>query len=240
MTAKPFTPLHALHGSPSATRLLIGLRKAIENKEWQAGERIPTERELAQQFGFARNTVRRALKVLESEGRIYREVGRGTFVAQSRRQEPDDLSRRIEGASPLEIMEVRLMIEPQAVELATARANGAELSAMASCLEHGEAAETVADFEMWDGLFHQALIAACRNQLLIDIYDAINAVRRQADWAALKERTLTRERRVLMQTQHRKIVAALRARDASLAAAEMRQHLRDVKRHLVGAQALLD
>ena len=57
---------------------------------------------------------------------------------------------------------------------------------MTSCLVHGEAAETIADFEMWDGLCHQALIAACRNHLLIDIYDAVNAVRRQAEWSALK------------------------------------------------------
>jgi DNA-binding FadR family transcriptional regulator len=229
-----------LKSSPSAARLLASLRQAIERGEWQAGQRIPTERDLAQQFSSARNTVRRALKILEQEGHLHREVGRGTFVARPARQGHDDLARRIESASPLEIMEVRLMLEPQAAELAAVRANGAELDAMASCLEHSEAAKTTADFEMWDGLFHQALIAACRNHLLIDIYDAINAVRRQAQWAALKERTMTREWRIHLQTQHRKIVAALRTRDAKLAAAEMLKHLQDVKRNLVGAQALMD
>lgn len=241
MSAKPFEPLPAsLKASPSAARLLGALRKMIEQGDWKPGERIPTERDLAQRFRSARNTVRRALKVLEDEGRIYREVGRGTFVTPSPRSHPDDLARRIESASPVEIMEVRLMVEPQATELAAARANGSELDAMTSCLDHGEVAETIADFEMWDGLFHQALISACRNQLLIDIYDAINAVRRQAEWAALKERTMTPEHRLRVQTQHRRIIAALRARDAKLAAAEMLRHLQDVKRNLVGAQVLLD
>jgi DNA-binding FadR family transcriptional regulator len=218
----------------------VSLRKTIEQGEWKPGERIPTERDLAQQYRSARNTVRRALKILEEEGQIYREVGRGTFVTQLPRHSSDDLARRIENASPLEIMEVRLMVEPQAAEFAAAWANGAELDAMTSCLDHGEAAGNVADFEMWDGLFHQALIASCRNQLLIDIYDAINSVRRQSDWSALKERTMTPEHRLNMQAQHRKIVAALRARDARLASSEMLKHLRDVKRNLVGAQALLD
>ena len=236
----PISTAVSLKASPSATRLLVALRNAIERGEWAPGKRIPTERDLALQFSSARNTVRRALKVLEQEGRIFREVGRGTFLTSPSKQNPDDLARRIESASPLEIMEVRLMVEPQATELAAARANGAELDAMTNCLDHGEAATTVADFEMWDGLFHQALIAACRNQLLIDIYDAINAVRRQAEWAALKQRTMTQTRRDNMQVQHRRIVAALRARDAKLAAAEMLKHLRDVKRNLVGAQAILD
>lgn len=236
---KPLPRSPALDASPAAARLLAQLRKALSQGEWKPGERIPTERDLAQRFRSARNTVRRALGVLEEEGRIHREVGRGTFVAQLPGH-PDDLARRIESASPIEIMEVRLMVEPQAAELAAARANGAELDAMEHCLDHGEAAPNIADFEMWDGLFHQAVIAACRNHLLIDIYDAINSVRRQAQWSALKERTMTAERRLVVQDQHRRILAALRARDAGAAAAEMLKHLQEVKRNLVGVRLLLD
>jgi DNA-binding FadR family transcriptional regulator len=184
---------------------------------------------------MARNTIRRALRQLEDAGRIVRHVGRGTFVEQGKPIPSDDLARRIENASPNEIMEVRLIIEPQAAECAAARANGAELDAMAECLRKGEAAPTVAEFEMWDGLFHQTIVAACRNHLLIDIYDAINAVRRKADWAALKERVVTPGRRGVTQKQHRGILAALRARDAQRAGLEMKNHLVDVRRSLVGS-----
>jgi len=218
----------------SADRLLLSLREAIDTGRWKPGERIPTERALSDHYGVARNTIRRALQQLEDAGRIVRHVGRGTFVEHGKRTQPDDLARRIENASPTEIMEVRLIIEPQAAECAAARANGAELDAMAECLKKGEKAPTVAEFEMWDGLFHQALIAACRNQLLIDIYDAINGVRRKADWAALKERVLTPARRAVTEKQHRSILAALRARDVQRAGLEMKNHLLDVRRSLVG------
>lgn len=219
----------------SGDRLLLALQESIDAGRWKPGERIPTERALSIQYGVARNTIRRALQRLEDAGRIVRHVGRGTFVEQDKRVHSNDLARRIENASPAEIMEVRLIIEPQAAECAAARANGAEIDAMAECLAQGERAPTVAEFEMWDGLFHQALIATCRNQLLIDLYDAINAVRRKADWAALKERVVTPARRAVTQKQHRNILAALRARDTQRAGLEMKNHLLDVRRSLVGS-----
>ena len=219
----------------ASARLLGKFRRAIETRRWRPGQRIPTERDLSAEFGLARNTVRRALKILEDEGAIVRDVGRGTFVAEAGPAADADLASRIQNASPTEIMEVRLMIEPQAAELSATRANGAEMDAMAECLKRSEAVKSIADFEMWDGLFHQALLASCHNQLLIDIYDAINAVRRKADWARLKERVMTPARRQHTQSQHRKIMAALRARDPEQAAAEMRKHLQDVRRSILGS-----
>jgi DNA-binding FadR family transcriptional regulator len=220
----------------ASTRLLGKFRQAIESKRWLPGHRIPTERDLAAEFGLARNTVRRALKVLEDEGAIVRDVGRGTFVAEARSaSHAVDLASRIQNSSPTEVMEVRLMIEPQAAELCAIRANGAELDAMAECLKRSEEVKSIADFEMWDGLFHQALLASCHNQLLIDIYDAINAVRQKADWAKLKERVMTPARRQSTQRQHRRIMAALRGRNAESAAAEMTKHLQEVRRSILGS-----
>ena len=220
----------------ASTRLLAKFRQAIQSRRWQPGLQIPTERELSAEFGLARNTIRRALKVLEDEGMIMRDVGRGTFVAEAKpRSNTPDLASRIQNASPTEVMEARLMIEPRAAELSAIRANGAEIDAMSECLKRSEEAKSIVDFEMWDGLFHQALLASCHNQLLVDIYDAINAVRRKADWAKLKERVMTPARRQSTQSQHRKIMATLRARNAEGAAVEMTKHLQDVKRSILGS-----
>jgi DNA-binding FadR family transcriptional regulator len=220
----------------ASIRLLAQFRQAIDRKRWRPGQRIPTERDLSAEFGLARNTVRRALKVLEEEGAIVRDVGRGTFVSQAgSRANPSDLASRIQNASPTEVMEVRLMIEPRAAELSAIRANGAEMDAMSECLKKSEDARSTVDFEMWDGLFHQALLASCHNQLLVDIYDAINTVRHKADWAKLKERVMTPARRQNTQMQHRRIMAAVRARDADVAAVEMTKHLQDVKRSILGS-----
>ncbi len=92
----------------------------------------------------------------------------------------------------------------------------------------------VPEFEHWDGMLHVAIIGATKNRLLVDIYEAINDVRRQAEWGKLKERTVTVERRTTYQEQHRRIVAALHDRDPEQARAALRDHLVLVRSNLLG------
>ena len=208
----------------------------ISTGVWKPGERLPTERELVERFGLARNTLRKILDQLEDRGAITRHVGRGTFVAEpaADHQSSDELVRKIHRASPAEVMDIRLMLEPQSCEIAAARATATDLADMERCLHECEIAKGVAAFETWDGRLHQRIVAAARNQLLTDIYDAINGVRRTAQWGKLKERSLTAERRTIYQEQHRRIVGALRQRDGERARAEIRDHLLSVRESLGG------
>lgn len=80
-------------------------------------------------------------------------------------------------------MELRLLIEPQFVELAATRASGRDLQQIRHCLEESEKATTVLDFEHWDGMLHQAILSAAHNNLLTDLYEAINGVRKQPEWS---------------------------------------------------------
>ena len=58
------------------------LRQEVESGRWQPGQQIPSEAELCETFGISRTVVRQALKELEYQGLLYREQGKGTFVAQ--------------------------------------------------------------------------------------------------------------------------------------------------------------
>lgn len=121
------------------------------------------------------------------------------------------------------------MIEPQAAELSAASATASDFHELDRCLEGGEKARDVGDFEDWDGRLHQRIVDAARNQLLSHIYAAINDVRRADAWGTLKSRSLTAERRALYSKQHRDIVHALRARDPDVARDRLRAHLLSVK-----------
>jgi DNA-binding FadR family transcriptional regulator len=81
---------------------------------------------------------------------------------------------------------------------------------------------------------HQTIIGAARNGLLASLYDAINTVRQQPEWAKLKERTVTPDRRANYEEQHRAIVAALKERDPQAARTALRDHLLAVRKALVG------
>jgi GntR family transcriptional regulator len=58
------------------------IRERIRNGEWAPGSVIPSERELCERYGISRMTARQAISGLESEGLLYREQGKGTFVGQ--------------------------------------------------------------------------------------------------------------------------------------------------------------
>lgn len=209
----------------------------IANGTWGPGSRLPTERELEEEFGVARNTLRKGLKRLENTGKIIRHVGRGSFVADATPAEPTDaqhLLNRVIGSSPAEVMEIRLVLEPWAASIAAIRATAGDIAQMRHCLVSAEAALDVPEFEIWDGKLHEVIIASAKNELLAGLYEAINMARHQPEWMKLKQRTVTPERRATYQAQHGEIVEALGERDADRAAELVRIHLLAVRISLVG------
>lgn len=231
MAATKTTRARALRGRAS---LMRHVTSRIDDGTWPPGYQLPAEREFVAVFGVARNTLRKTLAELEASGVIERHVGRGTFVANGAlgaSREPASaqaLLARIHGASPVDVMDLRLRLEPAFVEIAALRATSRDRRQIAHCLHESEKANGVLAFEHWDGALHQAILAAAQNHLLVDLYEAINGVRRQPEWEMVKRRSLTAERLALYRKQHRKLVKALLARDAVGAREAVREHLVEV------------
>ncbi|MDF8366952.1 GntR family transcriptional regulator [Weissella paramesenteroides] len=74
-------------GSPVYIQIHDEIREAIDAGRWVPGDRIPAERELAEQFGVSRMTLRQAIMLLVDEGVLERRVGSGTFVSEQKVQE---------------------------------------------------------------------------------------------------------------------------------------------------------
>ena len=124
----------------SADFLLHVMREKIQSGEWAPGTKLPTERALAEKYRMGRNTIRHALGELESRGLIYRQVGRGTFVAD---RTPDEASGAMDASivNPAELMEARLLIEPLLAGLVVYRASQVELDDIRTIVarsRHGE------------------------------------------------------------------------------------------------------
>ncbi|MFJ6460001.1 GntR family transcriptional regulator [Streptomyces sp. NPDC091387] len=80
------TPSGNAESQPPASRLIAqALRSAIESGELQPGDRVPSERTLAEQYGAARNTAREAIRLLAEQGLVVAKHGRGVFVREPRR-----------------------------------------------------------------------------------------------------------------------------------------------------------
>jgi DNA-binding FadR family transcriptional regulator len=203
----------------------------------RAGARLPTERELVATFKTARSAARRALAELEADGHIVRNVGRGTFVAggpQAGRHASGRSALAAVRASPAELMDARLQFEPRVAEMVVTRATQDDFERMELCLDRAERGATLNDFEIWDAALHQAIAKATHNRLVIAIFDMFSRLRGESEWGKLKDRIVTPERRVMYQQQHRRIVAALRRRDADAARVAMTEHLLYARDNLFG------
>jgi DNA-binding FadR family transcriptional regulator len=228
------------------------------------GSRLPTERQLAADLGATRTTVRRALAVLEAEGHISREVGRGTFLRDARwaRADVDGAGRALDGDgrapgpvsgaaasadghgssgpggsagfAPADVMAIRRMLEPSAMRLVVAWATAADFQEMDRCLAGGEQAASYDEFELWDLALHRCIVGASHSPLLVRLYAVIGEARHGQSWGDLKRRSASRERQRKYLADHAELVAALRARDADHAVEAMRTHLARVSSHLFG------
>lgn len=210
------------------------IRGQIASGAWPPGHKLPTDRDLAKDFGIARNTVRRTLEQLEHDQLIVRQVGRGSFVAGTPGGIEDPISRRQLDASPADIMELRLLIEPQMADLIVLRATAGDIDALDECIRKSEVARSYQDYEKWDEALHRTLARCTKNNGLIALMDSINVQRNQPAWINLKKRTLTQTVRRTYQEQHRAIVMAVKKRDRDRTREAIRTHLVEVRNNLLG------
>jgi DNA-binding FadR family transcriptional regulator len=215
-------------------RSLTKLSQLLSEGRYPLQSRLPPERELASQLGLSRSALREGLELLEAEGRIWRHVGKGTFVGERPVNGSVDLDLLSEVTNPEEVIEVRLLFEPLIASLAALRATPAEIAHMEHLLEKGEAARDAVAWERWDAALHRAVAQAARNKLLMAIFDAFNGMRRQAAWGKLRGVALTADRLSLYRAHHREYVAAIADRDGPRAEQAMRRHLQMVRDNMLG------
>lgn len=207
------------------------LRFADAASDGGAG-RLPSERSLSARMGVGRSALRRALAALEAEGKLMRHVGRGTFLVPP--PEETVTLRLSPPPGPLDVVELRTMIEPQIAAAAALRASGPAIADLRALVRDGAAA---ADWQAWeraDSRFHTALARASRNPLLAGVLETVTLIRGQSAWGRLRRSSLTHANQAAYSAQHATLVDAVADRDPTCAAQAMRDHLAAVHRHMVG------
>lgn len=210
--------------------------EAITRGEFEATGRLPPERVLAERIGVSRAAVRQALTVLESENRVYRHVGRGTFLTGAHSEVPKLSAKRSIDTSPSKLLEARNVLEVRLAELVVLNATERDLTAIRRSAAALNGVSDALEFERLDGIFHREIAYACHNDLLIGAYDLIEAARRDPEWIKLKvsKNQHAETRKAEVRREHDRIVAALEARDANQASQAMRAHLQAVRINLLG------
>jgi GntR family transcriptional repressor for pyruvate dehydrogenase complex len=200
----------------------------------RAGERLPTERELAQQFATSRNSVREALRGLEQRGIIYTKKGvnGGVFVADMDHQlvtRPFSDLLQLKKVSIHHIAEVRGIFEPQAAYLAAERATSEHLKQLEETMQEMAAAvESGKPPAFHDLKFHKLIAEATQNPILQMLADSMLGVASRI--ITNLHPSLEVLRHVL--ACHFRIYKAVRDRNPDAAREAMAEHIVDVQRRL--------
>ena len=176
--------------------------------------------------------MRDALRRLEESGFVEKRPGSGTYVTWS----DAETTSIAQSTSPLELIDARYALEPQIVRLAVLNATEQALIKAERSLEVMEHSEHDADsFSVNDEAFHLALAECTRNAMLVWITKRVSEVRKNTEWARMRQLTLSAEMIRRYNAQHREIFEAVRRRDAERGAAVMTAHLDLARRSLVSA-----
>lgn len=209
------------------------LKRLIATGQLKPGDRLPAERDLAEQLEVSRNSIREALHTLELTGLIEARQGGGTFVREagieSIREPLSSLLITREGVIA-EILDARRMMEPPMAGKAAAKATAEQIALMEKILRQQE--QAVKDGKSGseeDTLFHHALAESTGNSVIVKLVEAMTEV-----LYASRERNLqTQDRAHASLRGHRKVLEAITRKDEEGAYTAMLEHLGDVE-HVIG------
>jgi len=216
--------------APAYRVVAEAIERNISSGRLKVGERLPSEFELARQFGVHRSTVREGIRLLEQSGLVAR-VGRSTLEVVL--PQFDTIGNSTSRALTMhqvtfqELWEASMLTEPAAAEMACPKITPEEIAALEQNCDALEAA--VGDLKQFiklDTEFHNLIAQATRNKVLVLMREPVSVLFLPAGENILP-RLKTHGRLI---EAHRKIIEALKAGDASLAREWMARHMADFRR----------
>ena len=209
------------------------MTEAIVSQQLEPGTRLPTERELGEQFGVSRTVIREAIKALTAKGLVEVQSGSGLRVTGVKHEAvTESLSLYLRGQSdgrPIDyekVHEIRAVLEVEMAAAAAERRTDGEVELLTEGLREVEAAKSDVDLAaMRDVEFHRAIGAATHNEFYVVLLDALGGILVSVRRTNLAKPT--GRRRTL--AQHREILDAIANGDPEAARETMRRHLDSVK-----------
>jgi GntR family transcriptional repressor for pyruvate dehydrogenase complex len=211
------------------------IAEGIRSGELQAGERLPAERQLCEQFQVARTSVREAIQGLVSVGYLERRGNRPYVAERLPEVTLDDDGRK---RTVRELFETRRVIELQLAEMACERATPEQRARIVDVAADFRPGMALHHFRRHDRAFHSAIADACGNSLLNELYRKVlhSLFESEAFASLLFARPNRAEVSALVTSagrQHQAIAAAIEAGDPVAVVAAAEEHLSDVEERML-------
>jgi GntR family transcriptional repressor for pyruvate dehydrogenase complex len=203
-------------------------------KKLRPGDKLPSERELAENLGVSRSSIRDAIRSLELMGVVEPRQGAGTIVCEiSTNSLANPLANALKRKEDLvnELLDFRKMLEPPLAARAATHASVDEIAEMEEILarqdkKQRQGESTIAE----DSEFHYSIALASGNSVVLKVLDILMDLLRET-----RERSLQIQGRAQKSLAgHRRILSAIKRRDAEAAKAAMRRHIEDIEEIVLG------
>ncbi|MEM6514442.1 MAG: FadR/GntR family transcriptional regulator [Pseudomonadota bacterium] len=197
------------------------LKRRIRSGVYAPGGRLPGERELADEFGVSRVTIREALIALQAQSHIRIKTGSGAYVCE---RSPAD-NNGLPDVSPLELTEARLLFESEAAALAARAINEEDLARLDELVATLKDPRDQAESQAADHAFHHIIARASGNRVVLHTIETLWRMRNElAPVQDVHQAVCTDETAEERAAEHGAILEALRNRDPAAARRTMQAH----------------
>jgi len=200
------------------------LRQALARGQWRSGDMLPGQRELAEQLGISRPSLREAVTVLETLGLLRSLPGKGVLVLDVDAGVLSNAGEQVAGASLADVLQLRYTLEPFIVGLVAQSANSQDIGQLRLTLMDMREALDEQDSEAGVSAyiaFHQALFALTTNPIFQSVVQQTGtALKQSADMLRKSPEHLAARL-----TENEAVVRAIREKNSAKASAQMRRHI---------------
>ncbi|MFU0825276.1 FadR/GntR family transcriptional regulator [Clostridium sp.] len=216
-------------------QVIIQIKSMIKDGTLKRGDKLPSERELVEQLGVSRASIREALRALEMIGLVECKQGEGNFIASAFQDtlfEPLSIMFMLNECKVQEIFDLRKIIEVETVALASKEVTEEELQHMEELLQSMRTCDDEDERVKIDMKFHYKIAQASRNFLIVSILNAVASLMDSFIKDARKN-IINNQHKDVIDEQHESILQALKNGDPEEATEAMRKHMELINENLI-------
>ena len=227
-TDLPFAQATEPESDRSYQKLAARIATLVAGGEFKVGDRLPSERALAERFNVSRTLVREAIIVLEIQGAVEVRGGSGIYISAPVAGAVPAVSAYTlsPGPGPFELLRARSLIEAEIASVAAENRKDSDIdriyAALAAMREH---MQDKAANEAADRLFHLRIAESTGNSVLLQMVTGLWDHTKAPIWSQMEAHFHTPELRRASQDDHQRVFNALLERDPAAARAAMRGHI---------------
>lgn len=211
------------------------IKKMILDGTLKKGDKLPTERDLAEQLQVSRASVREALRALDIIGLIESRQGAGNYIKENFENslfEPMSMMFMLENGTHLEILEFRKMLESEAVALAAKRITDEDINILKELLYELKACNDEKKSSILDKKFHFTIAKASKNLLIINILEVTSQLLDEFIKDSREKILAFDDNRAKLNEQHEMLYNAMKNRDVESSRKAMIEHLKLIEEYI--------